>query len=133
MRSCSDLCIPDGAHDFLRARGWGIVRARDFDLDNQPDENVWAFARRENRVLLSADFDFRRFRQFPLNGHPGCIVLNITRGLSSSETPTAFMIRILATALPHLPTHAGMHESKVYLDANSGSQVRRDSTRITLY
>jgi predicted nuclease of predicted toxin-antitoxin system len=133
MRSCSDLCIPDGVHDFLRMRGWGIVRARDFDLENQPDENVWGFARRENRVLLSADFDFRRFRQFPLNNHPGCIMLNITRGLPTGESPTTFMIRILAETLPHLPTHAGMRESKVCLDASRGTQVRRDGTRITLY
>src|SRR5947209_248589 len=112
MRSVSDICVPDGAHDYLRSRGWGIVRIKDFGFDNQPDENVWAFARNERRVLISADYDFRRFRRYHLNNHPGCIVLNITRGLQPGETLTALTIRILATALPYLPTYMEMRETR---------------------
>ncbi|MGI8857628.1 MAG: DUF5615 family PIN-like protein [Thermomicrobiales bacterium] len=64
MRSVSDICVPAGVHEYLRTRGWGIVRAGDFGFGNQPDENIWAFARNERRVLISAGYDFRRFRQF---------------------------------------------------------------------
>ncbi len=133
MRAVSDICVPDGVHDYLRGRGWGIVRVRDFGFDNQPDENVWEFARNERRVLISADFDFRRFRQFPVNNHPGCIMINIARGLRSGETVNALAIRTLATALPYLPTYAAMRETRVYLDANSGVQVLRDGARQELY
>lgn len=85
MRSLSDLCIPDAVHDYLRQRGWGILRANVFALIGQPDENVWACARRENRVLLSADNDFHDDRAYPLNGHPGCIMLTTMRGKREGE------------------------------------------------
>jgi predicted nuclease of predicted toxin-antitoxin system len=133
MRSLSDLCIPDIVHDYLRRRGWGIVHAKDLLRDGQPDENVWAHSRRENRVLISADNDFHNSRHFPLNNHPGCIMLDTLRGHHEGEQVTDLMIRILATAMLHMPTHLGMRESKGYLDANSGNPVRRDGTRIALY
>lgn len=133
MRAVSDICVPDGVHEYLRGRGWDIVRVKDFGFDNQPDENVWEFARSTRRVLVSADYDFRRFRQFPVSNHPGCIMVNITRGLQRGESVTVLAIRILATALPHLPTHAAMRGTRVYLDANRGIHVMRDGTERELY
>lgn len=133
MRSLSDICVPDGMHEYLRTRGWGIIRARDFGFDNQPDENVWGFARTERRVLISADYDFRRFRQFPLNNHSGCIIVNISRGFRGGETVTALAIRILASAWLYLPTYAEMRESHVYLESNSGVQTFQDGSQRTLY
>ena len=133
MRSASDICVPDGAVDFLRGRGWGIVRVQGHGFVNQPDENVWAFARRTRRVFITADYDFRRFRQFPLNGHPGCILINIARGLRGGETVTALAVRVLTTALPYIPTFAGMRKSRVSLDADNGVQVSGDGTERTLY
>ncbi len=133
MRSLSDLCIPDSVYHYLRQRGWGIVRADTFNLVGQPDENVWAYARRENRVLLSGDDDFRGVRQFPLNNHPGCIMIDTSKGRSEGEQVIELMIRTLATALPHLPSHAEMRETKVSLSANSGIQMFQDGSQQTLY
>ncbi|MHB8644710.1 MAG: DUF5615 family PIN-like protein [Thermomicrobiales bacterium] len=133
MRSLSDLCIPDNVHDYLRQRGWGILRAEAFNLTGQPDENVWVCSQRENRVLISADDDFRSMRRFPLNNHPGCIMIDTSKGRREGEEVTGLMIRTLATALPHLPSQAEMRESKVYLSANSGVQTFRDGSQRTLY
>ncbi len=133
MRSLSDLCIPDSVHDYLRQRGWGILRADTFDLVGQPDENVWAYARRENRVLLSADDDFRDAQRFPLNNHPGCIMIDTSKGRREGDAVIDLLIRTLATALPHLPSHAEMRETKVYLSANSGIQVFQGGSQRTLY
>lgn len=133
MRSLSDLCIPDRVHDYLRQRGWGILRADTFNLVGQPDENVWACARRENRVLISADDDFRSTRRFPLNNHPGCIMIDTSKGQRAGEAVIDLMIRTLTTALPYLPPHAEMRETKVYLYANSGVQVFQDGSERTLY
>lgn len=133
MRSLSDLCIPDSVHSFLRRRGWGILRAEGFGLVGQPDENVWECARRENRVLISADDDFRSARQFPLNNHPGCIMIDTSRGQREGEAVIDLMIRTLGIALPLLPSHAEMRETRVYLSTNSGVQVSRDGTQHTLY
>lgn len=133
MRSLSDLCIPDSVYHYLRQRGWGIVRADTFNLVGQPDENVWAYARRENRVLLSADDDFRSARQFPLNNHPGCIMIDTSKGQREGEQVIELMIRTLAMALLHLPSHAGMRETKIYLSANSGVQTFQDGSQKTLF
>ncbi|HEY8291643.1 MAG TPA: DUF5615 family PIN-like protein [Thermomicrobiales bacterium] len=133
MRSLSDLCIPDSVHDYLRQRGWGILRADTFNLVGQPDENVWAYARRENRVLISADDDFRDARRFPLNNHPGCIMIDTSKGQREGEAVIDLLIRTLATALPHLPSHVEMRETNVYLYANSGTQVFQNESPRTLY
>ena len=44
-------------------------------LAGQPDENVWAIAKKEKRIIITADRDFLDERRFPLMQSPGVIVL----------------------------------------------------------
>lgn len=133
MRSVSDLCIPDEVHNAMRGRGWGIVHAKAMGFAGHPDENLWEYARRERRVLLTADYDFHQPYIYPLNNHPGCIIIQIRRGIRPGERIADLMIRILTSSLPYLPSFTGMRESRVYLDPISGVQILRDGSRRLLY
>ncbi len=133
MLSLSDICVPDEVTDFLRGRGWGIVRAREFGLNGQSDDEVWSVAKRENRVLVTVDGDFLQFRRFVFNAHPGCIVVNPRAGIHADKTEVDFIIRVLHVALPSLPTKAAMRETRIHLTAERSMQLRRDGGERELY
>ena len=59
----------------LRARGWNAVYAADLKLLGRSDEDVFAAAYREDRILLTHDRDFLNDRVFRLQVNPGVVVL----------------------------------------------------------
>lgn len=59
----------------LRDYGWNAVYVEEIGLAGHSDEDVFAFAWKEDRVLLTHDRDFLDDRRFPFHRNPGLIVL----------------------------------------------------------
>jgi predicted nuclease of predicted toxin-antitoxin system len=61
--------------DVLRRLRWNAYHAEESGLGTHEDEDIYAYARGERRVLLTHDPDFLDDRRFPLRLSPGVIVL----------------------------------------------------------
>jgi hypothetical protein len=59
----------------LRDDGWNVTDVFELNIVGQPDENVFAAARKLNRILLTHDEDFLDDRRFPPRLNPGLVVL----------------------------------------------------------
>ena len=59
----------------IRDRGWNVCYVDDVGLLGRSDEEVLAFAWKEQRILLTYDFDFLDDSRFPFNRNPGLVVL----------------------------------------------------------
>jgi predicted nuclease of predicted toxin-antitoxin system len=61
--------------ELLRAGGWNATYAGDVGLAGHDDIDVFAFAAREGRIILTHDLDFLDNRRFPPHRNPGVVVL----------------------------------------------------------
>jgi predicted nuclease of predicted toxin-antitoxin system len=59
----------------IRDRGWNVCYVDDVGLLGRSDEEVLAFAWKEQRILLTYDFDFLDDSRFPFHRNPGLVVL----------------------------------------------------------
>src|SRR5262245_35738896 len=64
----------------LKGMGWNAIDTSDLGLSGHPDENVFAAARREDRILLTHDADFLDDRRFPPRLNPGLVILPGAKG-----------------------------------------------------
>lgn len=70
-----DESLGEAVARILREQGWNAVFARDVELGGHSDEDVLAFAWKDDRVLLTHDRDFLDDRRFPPHRNPGIIIL----------------------------------------------------------
>jgi predicted nuclease of predicted toxin-antitoxin system len=61
--------------EYLREQGYSTLFVGDVGLLGHSDEDVFAYAWRERRVLLTHDHDFMSDEKFPEHRNPGVIVL----------------------------------------------------------
>ena len=61
--------------ELLRRSGWNATDVFELGINGQPDENVFAAARKNDRVLLTHDRDFLNDRRFSPQLNPGVVVL----------------------------------------------------------
>jgi len=66
--------------DLLRTSGFNAKHVIEVGLAGHPDEDVLAYAYREDRVLLTHDPDFLDDRLFPPHRNPGVVVLPGSQG-----------------------------------------------------
>lgn len=59
----------------LREAGWNVKYVDEIGLTGYCDEDVLAYAFRDDRVLLTHDTDFLNARRFPHHRNPGVVVL----------------------------------------------------------
>ncbi len=59
----------------IRQLGLNVRGVAEVGLSGHPDENVFAFARRENRILLTKDRGFLNERRYPLRQTSGVVIL----------------------------------------------------------
>jgi predicted nuclease of predicted toxin-antitoxin system len=59
----------------IRDGGWNVCYVDDVGLSQRSGEEVFAFAWKEQRILLTYDFDFLDDSRFPFNRNPGLVVL----------------------------------------------------------
>lgn len=60
---------------WLREHRWNAVHVTEAGLAGRDDEEVLAFAHREDRILVTHDADFLDNRRFPPHRNPGVVVL----------------------------------------------------------
>jgi predicted nuclease of predicted toxin-antitoxin system len=70
-----DESLGEGVARILRDHGWNAIFAPDIGLRGRSDEDVFAYAWKDDRVLLTHDRDFLDDRRFPPHRNPGVIVL----------------------------------------------------------
>lgn len=74
----------------LRETGWNVKFTLSIGLGGHSDEDVFSYAWKENRVLLTHDHDFLDDRRFPPHRNPGVIVLP---GASGTGEGLGFALR----------------------------------------
>ena len=84
----------EAAH-VIRGVGWNAIFVGEVGLSGHSDEDVFAYAWRGDRILLTHDKDFLDDRRFPPNRNPGLIVLPGACG--STEVLEIELFRILRT------------------------------------
>ena len=77
----------------LRGAGWNAIFASDLGLLGHSDEDVFAAALREDRILLTHDRDFLNDRVFRPDRNPGLVVL------PGAEGEERILIRALGGAV----------------------------------
>jgi predicted nuclease of predicted toxin-antitoxin system len=61
--------------EILRRKGWNAISVTEVNLAGHSDEDVLAYAWREDRILLTQDHNFLDDRRFPEHRNPGIIIL----------------------------------------------------------
>lgn len=108
-----DENIEEEITEALKTLGWNIKTYKDFSLAGHPDENHFAKAKQLNRILITQDDDYWDNRRFPIDKHPGVIILQY------QNTKTVVQgIRFIADVI--VPFAEIWHSSKVKI---KGEQV----------
>lgn len=87
MRFFCDQNITVETTEFLHRQGHDVSSTRDVGLAEAPDDEVLAFAIKEDRVLLTYNADFGDIRLFPIGTHAGIIRLRIAEQTSEVLHP----------------------------------------------
>jgi predicted nuclease of predicted toxin-antitoxin system len=96
----------------LRDLGWNVVFVADVGLNSRDDQDVYAYAWREDRIILTHDTDFLDDKRFPPNRNPGVVVLP---GASGSPAPLEReLARLHLIVAPYREAH---RHSKIYVGA----------------
>ena len=96
MRFVVDECTGPSVALWLRARGHDVVSIYD-DLPRAPDNDILAFAVREDRIVITNDKDFGELVFRDHRPHRGVVLLRL------SHDAVANKIAALERALPTLP------------------------------
>ena len=113
MRFLIDMPLSPDLAAWLRRQGHDAVHVSDLNLFNAPDLDILALAKREGRILVTADLDYPRLLALAENTDPGMIVF---RDGNWSE---AEVIARMAAVLPGL---SDLEPSILMVDRN---RVRR--------
>jgi predicted nuclease of predicted toxin-antitoxin system len=81
----------------LRDKGWNVKDVSEVGLNGHSDEDIFAYAKREDRILLTHDSDFLDDKRYPMGRNPGVIVLPGADGSVSA------LSRALGYIYPHYP------------------------------
>ncbi len=75
MRFYADADVPAQVVAYLRQRGHKCITAAEMGFERRDDAFHYAYAKRQRRILLTLDKDFLNLRKYPLQRHPGIIVV----------------------------------------------------------
>jgi predicted nuclease of predicted toxin-antitoxin system len=106
-----DENLGDAVADLLREYRCNVQSAKEASLLHRDDKEVFAYARKTRRVLLTHDSDFLDNRRFPPRPHPGVGVLP---GGDGKEEP---LIRALVRVIWMTPFAPFWQDAKVSIDA----------------
>ena len=100
MKALLDMPVSASLVEVLQAHGHEGIHAHDVGLDRAPDHELLAVARRENRIIITADLDFPRILALSAAAGPGLILF---RGGNYSD---AEMRDLLERVLAEVPLEA---------------------------
>lgn len=76
--------------EILREFGWNVKDISEVGLSGESDENIFAYAYKHERIILTHDEDFLDDRNFPFYKNPGVIVF------PGGQGDTEFLERAIA-------------------------------------
>ncbi len=77
IRFITDEDVPRSTARVLRDAGFDAVDVRDVGLRGKSDAEVFAYAQRENRLLITCDMGFSNILNFPPSENKGILVVRI--------------------------------------------------------
>lgn len=80
-----DEDMPRSTERILKQRGYDVRDIRDCGLRGAEDEEIYAFAQREQAVVLTGDRGFGNILRFPLGKHFGIIVAHFPNEMPTTE------------------------------------------------
>ncbi len=84
--------------NFLKDSGYNAKFVQDLSLSGRSDEDVFALAWKEERVILTHDTDFLDDRQFPPHRNSGVVVIHPGADGRDDEGLTTCLMKILTIA-----------------------------------
>jgi predicted nuclease of predicted toxin-antitoxin system len=70
-----DESLGPAVAEFLRSKGYNAVYVGDVGLAGRDDDDIFAYAWREQRMIWTHDRDFLNDKRFPEHRNPGLVVL----------------------------------------------------------
>ena len=104
MKFLIDMPVTPDAAPHLRAAGHDAIHAVDLGLARSSDNEVLAAARREGRIVITADLDYPRLIALQQADRPGVILFR--GGAYSDREMLALLDRVLARASTHDLEHS---------------------------
>lgn len=98
----------------LRREGWNVKDVSEVDLKGHSDEDVFEYAKRESRILLTHDEGFFDDKRYPLGRNPGVIVL------PGAEGNELALLRALGLIYPRYP---GFYEETKISVSEDGTMI----------
>ncbi len=95
-----DESLGIGVTELLRSRGWNVKDVSEYGLSGRSDEDVVAFAFKDQRFLLTHDPDFLNSRRFPHHRFPGVVVLP---GGHGNDRALLRALRSMVSIVGHAP------------------------------
>src|SRR5262249_29417101 len=114
-----DESLGPEAAAYLRDQGWNCRFVGEVGLLGHSDEDLYAYGRRDDRIVLTHDADFMNDRRFPIDGHPGVVVL--PGGSGAMEPLARAMFNMLKIVGPYKHAYRG---SKMVFSADGTILVR---------
>lgn len=100
MKALLDMPVSRSLESVLKTHGHGGVHAHEIGLDRASDRELLAVARRENRVVITADLDFPRLLALSSAEGPGLIFF---RGGNYSDAEMRELLeRVLTEVAPEI-------------------------------
>lgn len=96
MKLLVDENVSPRVAEALRDKGYDVRHVREVGMKGQPDAEIMAYARREQRTLITLDEDFADLRYYPLGTHTGIIRLKL------EFAPSSIVLACLTRLLPQL-------------------------------
>ncbi len=99
--------------NMIKNQGWNVKYVDEIGLKGHDDHDVFSFAWRDDRILLTHDRDFLDDRAFPLYRNPGVIVL--PGGAGDEQALTNAMMFVFTMVAPFREVH---RKVKVAVDSD---------------
>jgi hypothetical protein len=115
-----DESLGIGVAELLREANWNVKFVDEVGLRGRSDEDVFAYAYREDRILLAHDVDFLNDRRFPPHRNPGVIVLP---GAAGEEVTLAKALGLAISLVGHL--RKAYRQVKLYVSPDLTITIRR--------
>ena len=117
-----DESLGSEAAKVIRELGWNVKYVNEVALVGHSDEDVFAFAWSDDRILLTHDRDFLDDRSFPTHRNPGVVVL------PGGDGDEAALIKALSFVLSVVaPFRESYQGTKIAIDSEGAwTLVRRN-------
>jgi predicted nuclease of predicted toxin-antitoxin system len=97
MKALLDMPVSSSLVDVLRAHGHEGAHAHEMGLDRATDREILTVAKRENRIIITADLDFPRILALSSAEGPGLILF---RGGNYSDAEMRDLLGRVLTEVP---------------------------------